>query len=64
VRFQAAVEAGFFDIPRRVTLDELAERFSVRKSVIWESLAQARRKILISAGRMLASGNDAMGAVL
>jgi predicted DNA binding protein len=64
VRFQAAVEAGFFDIPRRVTLDELAERFSVRKSVIWESLAQARRKILISAGRMLASGDDAAGTAL
>jgi predicted DNA binding protein len=61
VRFQAAVEAGFFDIPRRVTLDELARRFSVQKSVFWESLAQARRKILIAAGRMLASGNDAAG---
>jgi predicted DNA binding protein len=58
VRFEAAVEAGFFDVPRRVTLDVLARRFSIRKSAFAESLALARRKILIAAGRMLVGGDE------
>jgi len=63
-RFQTAVEAGFFDVPRRVSLDELARRFSVRKSAFAESLALARRKILIAAGRALVSGEAAAGAAV
>ena len=55
VRFQTAVETGFFDVPRRVTLEDLARRFSVRKSAFAESLALARQKILIAAGRALVS---------
>jgi predicted DNA binding protein len=62
VRFQTAVETGFFDVPRRVTLDELARRYSVRKSAFAESLALARQKILIAAGRALASGDEAARA--
>lgn len=54
-RFRAAVESGYFDVPRRVTLDELSARFSVRKSAFAESLALARRKVLISAGRLLSA---------
>jgi predicted DNA binding protein len=64
VRFQAAVEAGYFEIPRRVTLEEMARRYSVPKSAFWESLAQARRKILISAGRALAGEDDPTEAEL
>ena len=52
-RFQAAVESGYFDVPRRITLDELARQFSVQKSAFAESLALARRKVLVAAGRAL-----------
>lgn len=57
-RFQTAVETGFYDVPRRVTLGELAGRYSVRKSAFAESLALARQKILIAAGRALLNGDD------
>ena len=63
-RFQAAVENGFFDVPRRVTLEELARRSSVRKSAFAESLALARRKILMAAGRALASEDELARAAL
>jgi len=63
-RFQLAVEAGFYDVPRRVSLDELARRFSVRKSAFAESLALARRKILIAAGRVLTSGDESARSIL
>jgi predicted DNA binding protein len=63
-RFQAAVDAGYFDVPRRVTLEELARRSSVRKSAFSESLALARRKILVAAGRALTSGDESARAAL
>ena len=55
VRFQAAVENGYFEVPRRTTLEELARQFSVRKATFAESLAIARRKILVAAGRAVLS---------
>jgi predicted DNA binding protein len=64
VRFEAAVNAGFFDVPRRVTLEQLARQSSVRKSAFSESLALARRKILIAAGRALVSGDEFARAAL
>jgi len=54
-RFQVAVESGFFDVPRRVSLDELARKFSIGKSALSESLALARRKLLVAAGRLMLS---------
>jgi len=57
-RFRAAVESGYFDVPRRVTLGELATRFSVRKSALAESLAHARRKVLLSAGKVLLADSE------
>jgi len=59
-RFQAAVESGYFDVPRRTTLDDLAGRFAVRKSAFAESLALARRKVLLAAGRILLAEQGAM----
>jgi hypothetical protein len=64
VRFETAIEAGFYDVPRRVSLDELARRFSVRKSAFAESLALARRKLLVAAGRVLTSGDEAARAAV
>jgi hypothetical protein len=52
-RFEAAVETGYFDVPRRTTLDELARRFAVQKSAFAESLALARRKVLLAGGHAL-----------
>lgn len=52
-RFQMAVESGYFDVPRRVTLSELARRLAVRKSALSESLGHARRKVLTAAGRAM-----------
>jgi predicted DNA binding protein len=63
-RFEAAMNAGFFDVPRRVTLEELARQSSVRKSAFSESLALARRKILIAAGRALISDDELARAAL
>ena len=63
-RFQIAVEAGFFDVPRRVSLAELSRRYSIRKSAFAESLALAREKILVAAGRALAGGDEAARAAL
>jgi predicted DNA binding protein len=57
-RFQTAVASGFFDVPRRVSLGELARRFSVRKSALSESLAHARRKVLEAAGRAMTSNDE------
>lgn len=59
-RFQAAVESGYFDVPRRTTLDELARQFAVRKSAFAESLALARRKVLVAAGQALLSEQGGM----
>jgi predicted DNA binding protein len=53
IRFRAAVEDGYFEVPRRTTLDALARRFSVRKASYAESLAHARRKILLAAGEVV-----------
>jgi predicted DNA binding protein len=63
-RFQAAIESGFFDVPRKVTLDELARRYSIRKSAFAESLALARRKILIAAGRALTDEDELARSLL
>lgn len=60
VRFEAAVESGYFDVPRRTTLDELARRFDVRKSAFAESLALARRKVLLAAGQALLAERGAL----
>jgi len=59
-RFLEAVERGYFDVPRRTTLDELALRFAVRKSAFAESLALARRKVLLAAGRVLLAEQGGM----
>jgi len=59
-RFEAAVESGYFDVPRRTTLDELARRFDVRKSAFAESLALARRKVLLAAGRAILAEHGAL----
>lgn len=64
MRFQSALEAGYFDVPRRASLDQLARRFSVRKSAFAESLALARQKILVAAGHLLESGDEAARAAL
>jgi predicted DNA binding protein len=63
-RFQVAVESGFFDVPRRATLDELARRFSIGKSALSESLALARRKVLVAVGRLMLDEDEAARAAL
>jgi HTH DNA binding domain len=57
-RFQIAIESGYFDVPRRVSLDELARRFSIQKSALSESLAHARRKVLVAAGNVMMGENE------
>lgn len=42
----AAVAQGYFEVPRRVTLTELARRMGVAKSTLSETLARAERHAL------------------
>ncbi len=58
-RFQIAVQRGYFDVPRRTTLTELARTCSVGKSALSESLALARQKVLVAVGRVLLAEDDA-----
>ena len=44
--FHRAMRDGYFDVPRRVTLTDLARRLGVSKSTLSESLAIAERKLL------------------
>jgi hypothetical protein len=47
--FQQAVAAGYFDVPRQITLTRLAERLSRSKSSVSETLAVVERKLAESA---------------
>lgn len=42
----AAIQAGYYEVPRRVTLTRLAERLHVAKSTLSETLARAEHHVL------------------
>ncbi len=44
--FQRAMSLGYFEVPRHLTLTELADRLGVSKSTLSEALAIIERKIL------------------
>ena len=44
--FRVAMSAGYWDIPRRANLGEIAQRFRVSKSTISETLAHIENKLL------------------
>ena len=44
--FKLAMDSGYWDTPRRVTLTQLAELKNVAKSTLAESLAQVEKKLL------------------
>jgi hypothetical protein len=43
---QAAIAQGYYEVPRRVTLTELARRLKVAKSTLSETLARGERHLL------------------
>jgi len=43
---ETAVEAGYFDTPRGITLGELAEEFGVSKPAVSKNLRRGQRKLL------------------
>jgi len=43
---QAAIAQGYYEVPRRVTLTELARRLGVAKSTLSETLARGERHLL------------------
>lgn len=43
---EAAIEQGYYEVPRRVTLTALAQRLHVAKSTLSEALARAERHVL------------------
>jgi predicted DNA binding protein len=49
VIFQEAVEAGFFQVPRRITLTGLAERLGRSKSTVSTALVRIRKQLAESA---------------
>jgi predicted DNA binding protein len=51
---QRAVSAGYFEVPRRVSLTELAERLQLAKSTLSERLAVIERKLIAEAVELLA----------
>lgn len=44
--FKLAMDAGYWDIPRRINLTDLATLARVSKSTMWESLATVEMKLL------------------
>ncbi len=61
---RGAIEAGYFAVPRRVSLIELARRTGRSKAALSEALAQIERKLLESAVRgPLLSGRMAGSSV-
>jgi predicted DNA binding protein len=51
--FRRAMSEGYFDVPRRVSLTELARRVNLAKSTLSRTLAIVERKLLIGAGDAL-----------
>ena len=43
--FRDALESGYFDVPRRITLTQLAQKLSRSKSTVSETLAVVERKL-------------------
>lgn len=41
-----AVLSGYYDVPRRITLTELAQSLGISKSSLWETMASIERKIM------------------
>jgi predicted DNA binding protein len=46
--FHAALEAGYFEVPRRISLTRLAERLGRSKSTVSQTLAHVERKLILS----------------
>lgn len=51
---RAAIEQGYYDVPRRVSLTRLAQRLGVAKSTLSEALARGERRVLLAGGLALA----------
>ncbi len=47
--FRKAVSAGYYDVPRRTSLKDLADFMGVSKSSLWETMATVERKLLTTA---------------
>lgn len=47
---RAAIEQGYYDVPRRVTLTQLAEELQVSKSSLSETLARGERRVVADTG--------------
>ncbi|MHA1370965.1 MAG: helix-turn-helix domain-containing protein, partial [Promethearchaeota archaeon] len=43
-----AFEFGYYDVPRRITLSELAEKFNISPSAMSESIRRIHRKLAVS----------------
>jgi predicted DNA binding protein len=52
---EAAIDQGYYEVPRRVTLTKLAERLGMAKSTLSEVLARGEKHLLED---LHASGND------
>jgi predicted DNA binding protein len=46
--FRLAMSAGYWDVPRRITLSDLASLTDVSKSTIWATIAMIEKKLLYS----------------
>ena len=44
--FRKAVRAGYYDVPRRTSLKDLADVMGISKSSLWETMATVERKLL------------------
>jgi predicted DNA binding protein/CheY-like chemotaxis protein len=44
--FKLAMSSGYWDVPRRTTLTDLASMTNVAKSTIWETLAMIEKKLI------------------
>ncbi len=51
--FLRAVQEGYYDYPRRITLSELAEKLGVSKSYLSETLMKVESKILKEVARII-----------
>ncbi len=61
--FEAAIDAGYYDIPRKVTQEDLAGEFDVTVSTIDEHLRKAEAKLLSALTRAPGTGRPRRGQV-
>lgn len=60
--FRSAMRAGYWDVPRRITMAQLAKDMGISKSAVAEMLATIEMKVLHEASQLVHGENAAAGS--